>query len=110
LTPFFGDLGQSGIESQQLSALRESVFFGAVGEKAEVTDAHETIGQDVEQEAADEFFGIESLRFQPVFISLKAKSGLDPISGSCASGRRILSAFSMKWIMRKRPSLCWRSA
>ena len=55
------------------------MFFGAVGEKAEVTDAHETIGQDVEQEAADEFFGIESLRFQPIFISLKAKSGLDPI-------------------------------
>jgi hypothetical protein len=51
------------------------VFFGSVGEKAEVTDAHETIGQDVEREAADEFFGIEGHRFQPVFVSLRAKSG-----------------------------------
>jgi hypothetical protein len=59
--------------------VRESVFFGSVGEKAEVTDAHETIGQDVEREAADEFFGIEGHRFQPVFVSLRAKSGLDPI-------------------------------
>jgi len=39
-----GDLGQSGIESEELSALRESVFFGSVGEKAEMTDTHEAIG------------------------------------------------------------------
>jgi len=57
--------------------LREGVFFGAVGQKAEVTDTHDAIGQDVEQEAADEFFGIEGHRFQQVFVSLRAKSGLD---------------------------------
>ena len=45
------------------------MFFGSVGQKAEVTDAHEAIGQDVKQKAADEFFGIEGHRFQPVFIS-----------------------------------------
>ncbi len=56
------------------------MFLGAVGEKAEMTDTHEAIGQDVEQEAADEFFGIEGHRFQPVFVSLGAKSELDPIS------------------------------
>jgi len=28
------------------------VFFGAVGEKAEVTDTHEAVGENVEQEAA----------------------------------------------------------
>jgi len=55
------------------------VLFGSIGEKAEVTDTHDAIGQDVEQEAADEFFGIEGHRFQPVFVSLRAKSGLDPI-------------------------------
>jgi len=59
------------------------VFFGSVGEKAEVTDTHDAIGQDVEQEAADEFFGIEGHRFQLVFVSLRAKSGLDPYSYSC---------------------------
>jgi hypothetical protein len=51
-----------------------------------VTDTHDAIGQDVEQEAADEFFGIEGHRFQPVFVSLRAKSGLDPLflSGTTA--------------------------
>jgi len=53
------------------------VLLGAISEKAEVTDTHEVIGQDVEQDAADELFGIEGHRFQPVFVSLRAKSGLD---------------------------------
>jgi len=35
------------------------LLLGAIGEKAEVTDTHEAIGQDVEEEAADEFVGIE---------------------------------------------------
>ena len=34
-----GDLWHSPIEFQQFAALREHLFFGAVGEKAEVTDA-----------------------------------------------------------------------
>ena len=55
------------------------MLFGSIGEKAEVTDTHDAIRQDVEQEAAAEFFGIEGHRFQPVFVSLRAKSGLDPI-------------------------------
>jgi len=44
------------------------VFFGAVSEKAEMTDTHEAIGQDMEEKAADEFLGIEGHRFQPVFV------------------------------------------
>jgi len=52
-------LGQSGSKSQQLSALRESALFGSVGEKAEVTDAHEAIGEHVKQEAADEVVGVK---------------------------------------------------
>ena len=39
------------------------MFFGSVGEKAEVTDAHEAIGQDMEQKAADKLLGIERHRF-----------------------------------------------
>ncbi len=31
------------------------MFFRAVGQKAEVTDAHKAFGQDVEEEAADKF-------------------------------------------------------
>lgn len=32
------------------------MFFGAIGEKAEVADADEAGGQGVEQEASNEFF------------------------------------------------------
>jgi hypothetical protein len=35
------------------------VFFGAVGEKAEMTDTHEALRDHMKQEAADEFLGIE---------------------------------------------------
>ncbi len=55
------------------------MFLGAVGEKAEMTDTHEAIGQNMEEESADELLGIERHRFQPVFVSLRAKSGLDPL-------------------------------
>jgi hypothetical protein len=74
------DFRHSGIESQQLSALRESVFCCSVGQKAEVADTHEAIGEHVEEKSADELFGIEGHRFQPVVVSLRAKSGFDPIS------------------------------
>jgi len=33
--------------------LSQRLFLRSVGEKAEVTDTHETIGQDVKQEATD---------------------------------------------------------
>jgi hypothetical protein len=41
-----------------LTALCEKVF-GSVGQKTEVTHAHEAFGDHVEQEAADEFVSIE---------------------------------------------------
>ena len=41
-----------------MTALCEKAF-GSVGQKAEVTHAHEAFGDHVEQEAADEFMGIE---------------------------------------------------
>ena len=45
------------------------MFFGPVGQKVEVTDALEVIGQDVKQEAADKFLGIQRHRLfsVPVF-------------------------------------------
>ena len=47
------------MKSQEFAALRHSALLDSVGQEAEVTDAHETIGQDVQQEAANEFVGIE---------------------------------------------------
>jgi hypothetical protein len=41
---------------------------GAVGQKTEVTHAHETFGDHVKQEAADEFVGIEGHGLFSVFI------------------------------------------
>ena len=45
------------------------MLLGSVGEKAEVTDAHEAVRQDVKQEAADEFMGLkrDRLFFIPIF-------------------------------------------
>ena len=48
------DFGQEGIKSQQLTALRESVLLGSLGEKAEVTHSHEAFWQNVKQEATNE--------------------------------------------------------
>jgi hypothetical protein len=49
--------------------LSQRLFLRSVGEKAEVTDTHETIGQDVKQEATDKFLGIqeEGLFLIPLF-------------------------------------------
>jgi len=41
-----------------LTALGQQAF-GSVGQEAEVTDTHKALGNYVEQEAADEFVGIE---------------------------------------------------
>jgi len=59
----FGISDKAGLSPNSFRLLREGMFFGAVGQKAEVTDTHEAIGQDVEQGAADEVFGIEGHRF-----------------------------------------------
>jgi len=54
-----GDFWQSRIEFQQFAALSEGLFLRSVGQETEVTDAHEAVGQDVEQKATDEFVGVE---------------------------------------------------
>jgi len=66
---FLGNFGQSGIESQQFTALGESAILGSVGKKAEVTDAHEAIGKDMEQEAADEFLRVQGHGLFSVSVS-----------------------------------------
>jgi len=43
-----------GLRGEQLPAKFESLGTEAIGQKAAVTDAHETFGQDVEEEAAQE--------------------------------------------------------
>jgi len=39
--------------------LSQGLLLGSVSQKAEVTDAHEAIGQDVKQKAADKLLGIK---------------------------------------------------
>jgi hypothetical protein len=56
------------IGSQQFAALRESVFLDAVGQKAEVTDAREAIGEDMEQKAANKLLGIQRHRFFSISV------------------------------------------
>jgi len=49
--------------------LSQSLFLRSVGQKAEVTDAHEAVRQDVEEEAADKLLSVQSHRLFsiPVF-------------------------------------------
>jgi hypothetical protein len=44
------------------------VFFRAVGQKAEVTDAHEAIGKHVKQEAANKFMSLKDHRLFPIAL------------------------------------------
>ena len=51
------------------------MFFGSVGEKAEVADTHEAVGEHVEEKTADEFVSIkrQSLFSIPIFSIPVAK-------------------------------------
>ena len=51
-TGHWGGLRRQEITGQQLSAKLEPGDPESIGQKAEVTDAHEAFGQDVEEEAA----------------------------------------------------------
>jgi hypothetical protein len=71
-----GDFWQSRIEFQKFAALREHLLLGAVGQKPEVTDAHEAIRQDVKQEAADEFMGVKGdCLFSVAILSISITQG-----------------------------------
>ncbi len=50
-----GQWGKAGPRSRSWRHRPRACFFTAVGQKTEMTDAHETVGENVEQEAADQF-------------------------------------------------------
>ena len=47
------------LNTKKLSTLGEVLFLRAIGEEAEVANAHETIRKDVEQEATDELIRLK---------------------------------------------------
>ena len=50
--------------------MRESLFLGAVGQKAEVANTHEAFGRDIKQETAD-----ERILGGPEFVYRAARQG-----------------------------------
>jgi hypothetical protein len=66
---FVVGLRQGRGESEELTAAGEVVLFGSVGQKAKVTDAHESLGEDVKQESPDEFVGRQrhGIKLIPIF-------------------------------------------
>ena len=69
-------VGRSGGLGQDLPAARELDLPGAVGEEAEVTDADEAVGDDMEEEAADELrrLQLHHLHAIPVGVVLPTES------------------------------------
>ena len=59
---------QCRITIEQLATLSKGLFLGSVSQEAEVTDAHEAVGQEVEQEAADKFVGLKIRRLFPIAV------------------------------------------
>jgi len=53
-------LGRGGLGGEQVPAQVQIPFAPAVSKQSAVTYAHETMGKDVQQEAAEEFLGRES--------------------------------------------------
>ena len=53
---------------QLLSALSQAGLLGPIGEEAVVADSHEARGQNVLQEAVNEFFGRKGERLLPVSV------------------------------------------
>jgi hypothetical protein len=64
-----------GEHREELTALGELGLPVAIGEQSEVADAHEAVGDDKEQEAADELRGLKGhdLEAVPVGVVLPAK-------------------------------------
>jgi len=76
---FFGDGGGIRIESQEL-ATPEEKLFRVVGEESEMANTHESFGQHMKQESADEFLDFEILGLEPVPVfSIAISEGDLPI-------------------------------
>jgi len=50
-------IARTGRSTEQNAAARESISTPSVGEESEVADANQTLGQNVDQESAQEFIG-----------------------------------------------------
>jgi hypothetical protein len=51
---FFGDVSRRRRDTKQLTGASEAHLAGGAGEQAVMADAVEAVGQDMQQEAADE--------------------------------------------------------
>ena len=82
---------------EQFAGARDVVGAGGLGEQAVVADAVEAVGQDVDQEAADELVGGERhhlvavAAFEPVVLPLK----VTPLSSKAIS--RLLE-MATRWV------------
>jgi len=65
-----GDSGQSQSRAQQLAAQGELGFARARAQKSVMADALKTVGQHVEQEAADELIRFQSHDFLPAVMAI----------------------------------------
>jgi hypothetical protein len=78
------------MEVKELTAFGVKVF-GSVGKQTDMTHAHETFGDNVEQEAADKFVGLEGHDlFSAMMFSVSVTKsdfsvmgGNNPIVGQC---------------------------
>ena len=66
---------------QRLADLLQLFTSTAVGEEAVVADAHEAVGQDVEQEAAEEFLWTEGHGFASVMVLVVGVAEGDMVLG-----------------------------
>src|SRR5215472_11566186 len=81
--------------AEQLAAARQLLLAIAIAQEAVVADALEAIGQNMEQEAADEFLGGEGHRppASPRRIVLPAEANLPS-----SMARRRLLEMAMRWV------------
>ncbi len=69
---------ECGRMSEELAAARELDLARAVGQETEVTDAHEAVGHDMEQEAADELVGVEGYHLDAIAVGVVLPARLAP--------------------------------
>jgi hypothetical protein len=66
---FLGGSWWLWLNTKKLSTLCEVLFLRAIGEEAEVANAHESIRKDVEQETTDELIRLKRQRSQSIGVS-----------------------------------------
>ena len=66
----FGGIRHLVDDRQCPTDLRQTLASAAIGQKAVVTDPHQPLGQDVQQEAAHELLAVEDELFVPVAVTI----------------------------------------